>query len=117
MQITDQQNQVLQFPIRSQRLKANRILTDQDAEDAKFLEKHPPIEGLNAENTICEDGLIVIFNGKKIKLLKRYLKRKYNLEFEDYIRIYNLGNNYPSIAPSLSKAMSTFKKFNINKRS
>ena len=114
MQNIDQQNQVLQFPIRSQRLKANRILTDQE-EDAKFLEKYPPIKGLNAENTIFEDGLIVIFNGKKIKLLKRYLKRKYNLEFEDYIRIYKLGDNYPSVAPSLSKAMSTFKKFNIHK--
>jgi hypothetical protein len=70
--------------------------------DAEFRAKHPPLEGLNARNTVASDKITVIMDGKKLKMIKRHLLTKYGITFEDYKRIYGLGDSYPSCAPGYS---------------
>lgn len=64
--------------------------------DALFLATYPPMEGLTPENCIGHDEITVIFDGVKLRMIKRHLLKKYGLTHEDYCRIYGLGDDYPS---------------------
>nr|WP_250808538.1 MucR family transcriptional regulator [Neorhizobium tomejilense] len=79
------------------------VLTpEQLAFDRDFLAKYPPINGLDATNSIGRGKITVLFDGKKLKMIKRHLKTKYGISFDDYKRIYSLPDNYPSVAPGYS---------------
>lgn len=68
--------------------------------DEEFRAKHPPVPGLNAQNTVEPDGITVLMDGVKKKMIKRYLTATYGITFEDYKRIFGLGDDYPSCAPN-----------------
>jgi predicted transcriptional regulator len=67
--------------------------------DKDFLEKHPVLEGLTEANSIGEDVLTVLFDGKKLKMIGRHLWTRYDITMDDYRRIYKLDAKYPSCAP------------------
>lgn len=76
------------------------VLTpEQQAFDRAFLEAYPVREGMTAENSVGYDKITVIFDGKRLKMIKRHLETKYGITFEDYLRIYSLPADYPSVAP------------------
>lgn len=74
------------------------VLTpEQMAFDHDFLARHPVLEGITVENSIGATHLTVIFDGKKLKMIKRHLET-YGINFDDYKRIYSLPDDYPSVA-------------------
>jgi predicted transcriptional regulator len=58
------------------------------------------------ENSINEDYLICLEDGKRFKSLKRHLKTKYNLNPDEYRRKWNLPPDYPMVAPAYAQARS-----------
>jgi predicted transcriptional regulator len=79
---------------------------------AKKLEPVVPVE-----DSITPDFLICLEDGKKLKLLKRYLRTKYNLSPEDYRQKWGLPNNYPMVSPNYAKRRSSFAKdFGLGKK-
>lgn len=62
------------------------------------------------EQTIYPDYIICLEDGKKLKMLKRYLKTKYNLTPEAYCLKWNLPINYPMVAPNYSIKRSKLAK-------
>jgi predicted transcriptional regulator len=58
------------------------------------------MSGLTVENTVSDNEITILIDGKKMKMIKRYLQTKYGITFEDYKRIYNLPDDYPSCAPA-----------------
>ena len=51
------------------------------------------------EDSITPDYIICLEDGKRLKLMKRYLRTKYNLSPEDYRRRWGLPPDYPLVAP------------------
>ena len=49
-------------------------------------------------------------NGKKLKMLKRYLRTQYDMSPDDYRRKWNLPADYPMVAPNYAKRRSEFAK-------
>jgi predicted transcriptional regulator len=45
-----------------------------------------------------------------LKMLKRHLRTTYNLTPEEYRAKWNLGPNYPMVAPNYAKRRSEFAK-------
>ncbi|MBI1394204.1 MAG: transcriptional regulator [Alphaproteobacteria bacterium] len=60
--------------------------------------------------SITPDYVICLEDGKKLKMLKRYLRTQYNLSPEDYRRKWGLPADYPMVAPNYAKRRSQFAK-------
>ena len=62
------------------------------------------------KKSISSDFLICLEDGKKFKSLKRHLRTHYNLSPEEYREKWNLGADYPMVAPNYAKARSNLAK-------
>jgi predicted transcriptional regulator len=60
--------------------------------------------------SVTPDFVICLEDGKKLKMLKRYLRTHYNLSPEEYRRKWNLPADYPMVAPNYAKRRSQFAK-------
>jgi len=62
------------------------------------------------EESITPDFIVCLEDGKKLKMLKRYLKTNYNMTPEEYRRRWNLPATYPMVAPNYAKKRSQLAK-------
>ncbi|NJR20632.1 MAG: MucR family transcriptional regulator [Hyphomonadaceae bacterium] len=73
-----------------------------------------PVEKPKAATTITksvtDDYIVCLEDGKKLKMLKRYLRSKYDLSPEEYRKRWNLPGDYPMVAPNYAKRRSEFAK-------
>ena len=60
--------------------------------------------------SVTDDYIICLEDGKKLKMLKRYLRSQYDMSPEDYRRKWGLPAEYPMVAPNYSKRRSEFAK-------
>ena len=58
------------------------------------------------KESVTDDYLVCLEDGKKLKMLKRYLKTQYNMTPEDYRTKWNLPADYPMVAKSFSNLRS-----------
>jgi len=60
--------------------------------------------------SVTPDYIICLEDGKKLKMLKRYLRNHYDLSPEEYRRKWGLPADYPMTAPNYSKHRSSLAK-------
>lgn len=65
---------------------------------------------ISVEASITDDYLICLEDGKKLKMLKRYLRSRYGLSPEEYRAKWNLPADYPMVAPSYAAQRSKLAK-------
>lgn len=65
---------------------------------------------VSAEDSITNDHLICMIDGKRLKMIKRHLRAKYGMSFEEYREFFGLGSDYPSVAPGYAKEKSAVAK-------
>lgn len=65
---------------------------------------------VNPKRSISDDWIICLEDGKKLKMLKRYLRSQYDLTPEQYREKWGLPHDYPMVAPNYSKQRSQFAK-------
>jgi len=64
------------------------------------------------KRSIMPDYIICLEDGKKLKMLKRYLRGKYNLTPDQYRAKWGLAADYPMVAPNYAALRSQFAKDN-----
>lgn len=57
--------------------------------------------------SIHDDYIICLEDGKKLKMLKRHLKSAYNMTPEEYRERWDLPLDYPMVAPNYAKKRSS----------
>jgi len=57
-----------------------------------------------------DDYLICKEDGKKLKMMKRYLQKNYNMSIEEYRQKWGLPATFTGVAPSYSRARSAMAK-------
>ncbi|RMD87162.1 MAG: transcriptional regulator [Alphaproteobacteria bacterium] len=62
------------------------------------------------KKSVTDDYIICLEDGKKLKMLKRYLRSHYGLTPEEYRAKWNLPPDYPMVAPSYAAKRSQFAK-------
>lgn len=62
------------------------------------------------KKSVTNDYVICLEDGKKLKMLKRYLRTQYGMSPEDYRRKWSLPADYPMVAPNYAKRRSEFAK-------
>lgn len=61
-------------------------------------------------DSIHDDFLVCLEDGKRFKSLKRHLRARYNLSPEDYRRKWDLPEDYPMVAPAYARKRSRLAK-------
>lgn len=62
------------------------------------------------KRSITPDYLICLEDGKKLKMLKRYLRSNFGMTPEEYRAKWNLPPDYPMVAPNYAAQRSKFAK-------
>jgi predicted transcriptional regulator len=62
------------------------------------------------KRSITPEYIVCLEDGKKLKMLKRYLRSNYNLTPEAYRAKWGLPTDYPMVAPNYAKQRSDFAK-------
>ncbi len=65
---------------------------------------------VTVQDSITPEYLICLEDGKRLKMLKRYLKTNYGLTPEEYRKRWNLPTDYPMVAPNYAKRRSELAK-------
>jgi predicted transcriptional regulator len=75
-----------------------------------FLRNMEPVVPI--EDSIKEDYIVCLEDGKKLKMLKRHLRAVYNMSPEQYRERWGLPVTYPMVAPNYAKKRSHLAKIN-----
>jgi len=62
------------------------------------------------KKSVTDDYIICLEDGRKLKMLKRYLRSRYDLSPEEYRARWGLPADYPMVAPNYAKRRSEFAK-------
>ncbi|WP_240008111.1 MucR family transcriptional regulator [Pseudaquidulcibacter saccharophilus] len=84
------------------------LSSELDVESDKSGDKLKPAISIN--KSVTDDYIICLEDGKKLKMLKRYLRSNYGLSPEDYRKRWGLPADYPMVAPNYAEKRSNFAK-------
>ena len=62
------------------------------------------------KKSVTDDYIICLEDGKKLKMLKRYLRSNFNMTPEEYRAKWGLPADYPMVAPNYAAQRSEFAK-------
>jgi predicted transcriptional regulator len=62
------------------------------------------------KKSVQDDYIVCLEDGKKLKMLKRYLRARYKLSPDEYRARWNLPPDYPMVAPNYARRRSDFAK-------
>jgi predicted transcriptional regulator len=62
------------------------------------------------KKSVTADYIICLEDGKKLKMLKRYLRSQYGMSPEDYRARWGLPTDYPMVAPNYASQRSRLAK-------
>lgn len=60
--------------------------------------------------SVQHDFIVCLEDGKKLKMLKRYLRTRFNLTPDEYRARWGLSFDYPMVAPAYAEVRSAFAK-------
>jgi predicted transcriptional regulator len=78
------------------------------AQPAKSTEKQKPAVPIS--RSVQDDFIVCLEDGKRLKMLKRYLRSRYDMSPEEYRRKWGLAPDYPMVAPAYAARRSDFAK-------
>ncbi len=88
----------------------HRALLDVRGGERPAVAMEAPKPAVPIRKSIHDDYLVCLEDGKKLKMLKRYLRTKFNLSPEEYRLKWGLPADYPMVAPNYSRKRSSFAK-------
>jgi predicted transcriptional regulator len=85
--------------------------------EAPVVEEAKPQPAVAVRNSVKPDYIVCLEDGKKLKMLKRYLRTNYNMSPEEYRARWNLPADYPMVAPSYAeKRRDLAKKIGLGRK-
>lgn len=70
----------------------------------------PPKPAIAIRKSVTPEHIICLEDGRKLKMLKRYLRSRYQLSPDEYRAKWNLPPDYPMVAPNYAAQRSVFAK-------
>jgi predicted transcriptional regulator len=75
---------------------------------ARLTERPKP--AVPVSRSVQHDYIVCLEDGKKLTMLKRYLRSRFDMSPEDYRRRWGLSADYPMVAPAYAARRSAFAK-------
>ena len=79
-----------------------------DASNTKYRPALTPVVPI--EDSVHDDYIICLEDGKKLQMLKRHLNTMYGMTVEQYKERWNLPMDYPVVSPNYAKRRSQIAK-------
>ncbi|MGI9503859.1 MAG: MucR family transcriptional regulator [Geminicoccaceae bacterium] len=73
-------------------------------------EEEKPIPAVPIKRSVTPDHIICLEDGKKLKMLRRYLKTRYDMTPDEYRKRWGLKDDYPMVAPAYTAKRSALAK-------
>ena len=70
----------------------------------------PRAPAVPVKKSVHDDYIVCLEDGKKLKMLKRYLRARYKMTPDEYRARWNLPADYPMVAPNYAQKRSDFAK-------
>jgi predicted transcriptional regulator len=70
----------------------------------------PKAPAVTIKKSVQPDYIVCLEDGKKLTMLKRYLRSRYKMSPSEYRTRWNLPADYPMVAPNYAKKRSDFAK-------
>lgn len=80
--------------------------------EAPVVEEARPEPAVSIRSSVKPDYIVCLEDGKKMTMLKRYLRTNYNISPEQYRARWNLPADYPMIAPAYAEKRRELAKKN-----
>lgn len=85
-------------------------------EEPAMIEERPE-PAVSVRASVKPDYIVCLEDGKKLKMLKRYLRTNYNMTPEEYRQRWNLPSDYPMVAPKYAeKRRDLAKKIGLGRK-
>ena len=78
----------------------------QDAQSAPVANASPPQPAVSPQDSVHQDYIVCLEDGKKFKSLKRHLRTAYRMTPEEYRTKWGLPSDYPMVSPAYAKLRS-----------
>ena len=88
----------------------HRSLTTLGSEEAPQAAPEKRKPAVPISRSVQPDHIVCLEDGKKLKMLKRYLRARYNLSPDEYRRRWGLPPDYPMVAPAYAQRRSDFAR-------
>ena len=76
-----------------------------------------PQPAVSVRASVKPDYIVCLEDGKKLKMLKRYLRTNYDMTPEEYRARWNLPSDYPMVAPNYAeKRRDLAKKIGLGRK-
>ncbi len=69
-----------------------------------------PKPAVAISKSVTSDFIICLEDGRKLKMLKRYLRSRYDMSPDEYRKRWGLPADYPMVAPAYTERRSEFAK-------
>ena len=73
-------------------------------------EEERPEPAVSVRASVKPDYIVCLEDGKKLKMLKRYLRTNYDMTPEEYRARWDLPSDYPMVAPNYAEKRRTLAK-------
>ena len=87
----------------------HQALTGLTAGAPAALEERPK-PAVPISRSVQHDFIVCLEDGKKLKMLKRYIRSRFDMSPDDYRRRWGLQPDYPMVAPAYAARRSDFAK-------
>lgn len=85
--------------------------------EAPVVEETKPQPAVAVRNSVKPDYIVCLEDGKKLKMLKRYLRTNFNMSPEEYRARWGLAADYPMVAPNYAeKRRDLAKKIGLGRK-
>lgn len=84
----------------------NKVAKTEELGEGEFLQD----PAVPIADSLSDDAIICLEDGKSFQSLKRHLRVKYNLTPEAYRKKWGLPHDYPMVAPNYAKRRSALAK-------
>jgi predicted transcriptional regulator len=85
--------------------------------ETPVVEEAKPQPAVAVRNSVKPDYIVCLEDGKKLKMLKRYLRTNYNMSPEEYRARWGLAADYPMVAPNYAeKRRDLAKKIGLGRK-
>ncbi|WDA41093.1 MucR family transcriptional regulator [Erythrobacter sp. BLCC-B19] len=85
--------------------------------ETPVVEEAKPQPAVAIRNSVKPDYIVCLEDGKKLKMLKRYLRTNYDMSPEEYRARWGLPADYPMVAPNYAeKRRDLAKKIGLGRK-
>ena len=88
----------------------NNALSDDTPPAPTAGARQPNDPAVSIKKSVGDDFIVCLEDGKKLTMLKRYLRTQFNMSPEQYRAKWGLPHGYPMVAPAFARLRSAFAK-------